>query len=466
MLTIILKIILCSSLFIAVYYLFLEKEKMYRFNRIYLLSSLILSYAIPFITFTIQAPKAIHPQLIIEEAVQYVANTQHRQESFDWMSLIWSVYIIVTFLILAKSILSLLVIKRIQGKKSSYQNYNIVITQKKLSPFSFWNTIYIGKEYIKNDSIDPRIFLHEKSHIDQKHSLDLIVIDIIKILTWFNPVVFLYKKAVITNHEFLADEAVLNHKFNLKEYQNLILDELMGSQNLALTHSLNFNNTKKRFIMMKSQKTKFSLFRKAIGVTTLVVATALLSEKTYAHTSASPENNTELEHTSTPMNTSNTETTKIVQYSMKNLPEDILQEEDSTTPTELKKEVLKSVTDTISPKKDQEGKNTNIQDDKNFVNAEYPNGMRDLRAKIAQTMDTSILEPINGIIKSMAYVHIDPIGKATNITTSGINDTFNKEFLRTMTIISNETNWKPATKNGQPIASVLTIPVTMNFAKQ
>lgn len=466
MLPIILKIILCSSLFIAVYYLFLEKEKMYRFNRIYLLSSLVLSYIIPFVTFTVQAPKTTHPQLIIEEAVQYVTIAQPNEDSINWITLIWGLYIMIAFFMLIRSILAIITIKRIQGENHTYQNYNIVLTSKTLSPFTFWDTIYMGKEYMKNNMIDPRIFIHEKSHLDQKHSADLILLHLAKIFTWFNPALLLYKKAIITNHEFLADEAVLNHQFDLKDYQNLILDELIISQNMQFTHSLNFNNTKKRFIMMKTQKTKFSLLRKSIGITAIVAATALLSERTYANNSVKIENNTEFGPTSQSNKTSNTKTTKIVQYSMKNLPEEILQEEHTASPTELKGEALKSVADTISPKTNQEGKNTNIQEDKNFVSAEYPNGMRDLRAKIAQTMDTGILEPINGTIKSMAYIHIDPTGKATNITTSGGNDTFNKEFLRTITIISNETNWKPATKDGQPIASVLTIPATMNFTKQ
>ena len=460
MVPIILKIILCSALFIAVYYLFLEKEKMYRFNRVYLLSSLLLSYVIPFITFTVQAPKATHPQLIIEEATQLVTLVQPKSESFNWINLIWAIYAAVTFFILIKGILAIISIKKVRGEKCKYQNYNIIFTQKSLSPFSFWNTIYMGKEYVKNGIIDPRIFLHEKSHLDQKHSIDLFIIHFVKIFTWFNPALFLYKKAMITNHEFLADEAVLNNEFNLKEYQNLILDELIGSQNMPFTHSLNFNNTKKRFIMMKAQKTKFSLLRKTVGITALVAATVLLSERTYANNSVKTENNTEFKPVFAPIKTLNTETTKVVQYSMKNLPEDILKEE-----SPVASKALKTVTDTISPKKDEEGKNTNIQEDKNFVSAEYPGSMRDLRVKIGQTMDLSELQPVTGVIKGMAYVHIDQTGKVTNVTTSGDNDIFNKEFLRTMTAISNETSWKPAMKDGQPIASVLKIPATMTFTK-
>lgn len=465
MLPIILKIILCSSIFIAVYYLFLEKEKMYRFNRVYLLSSLILSFVIPFLTFTVQAPKIEHPQLIIEEAAHYVTRVQSKQESFNWNNLIWIAYAVISLLILLRSILAIISIKRIHGEKRIYQNYNIILTQKPLSPFSFWNTIYMGKEYVKNGTIDPRIFLHEKSHLDQMHSIDLILIHLIKIFMWFNPILFLYKKAIITNHEFLADEAVLNHEFNLKEYQILILDELMSSQNMAFTHALSFNNTKKRFIMMKAQKTKFSLLRKTVGVTVLVATTAFLSEKTYANTSVKTENNTESEHTSASNKTQDTKATKIVQYYIKSLPEDILQEKDPVTPVALKKEVLKSVTDTISPKKNEEGKDTNTQENQNYVSPEYLGNMADLRTQIGRSIDTKDFQSVNGIIKSVAYVHIDETGKVTNVTTSGDNDILNKELLKAITAVSNETSWKPATKDGHPIASVLKIPATMNFTQ-
>lgn len=289
MFLIILKIILSSSLFIAVYYLLLEKEKMYRFNRFYLLGSLILPYTIPFITVTSEAPiteNSPKPQLIFEEAVQQIVFVQPAEESFDWMNLVWILYVAVTFMLLIRSILSIVAIKRIQGRKQIYQQHNVVLTQKNLSPFSFWNTIYLGENYVQNDVIDPRIFLHEKSHLDQKHSIDLIFIELLKIFSWFNPALFLYKKAMITNHEFLADEAVLNSQFNIKDYQNLILDEMINSQNLSLIHSFNFNNTKKRFIMMNAKKSKLILLKKAAAFTAFVAAATLFAEKKYVNTSA------------------------------------------------------------------------------------------------------------------------------------------------------------------------------------
>ncbi|UKB79841.1 hypothetical protein [Chryseobacterium sp. MEBOG07] len=144
---IIFKIVLCSSIFIAVYYLFLEKEKMYRFNRLYLLSSLLLSYVIPFVTITTQRPETENnPQLIMEEtAQQMVFIEQPVQESFNWMNIVWGVYIIITLFLLLRSLFALLAVRRIQGENHIYHHHNVILTKENLSPFSFWNTIYMGK---------------------------------------------------------------------------------------------------------------------------------------------------------------------------------------------------------------------------------------------------------------------------------------------------------------------------------
>ncbi|WP_276875403.1 M56 family metallopeptidase [Chryseobacterium joostei] len=428
MLTAILKIILCSSLFIAVYYLFLEKEKIYRFNRFYLLSSLIFSYIIPFITITVQSAEVKNnPQLIIEETAQQIVLSQGDRIDFNWINILWLLYAIITLFLFIKSIIAIIKIQRIQGEKRSYYHYNIVLTEKNTSPFSFWGTIYIGKKYVKNNIIDPRIFIHEKSHLDQKHSIDLAIVQLINIFTWFNPTLFLYKKAIVTNHEFLADEAVLHNKFSIKEYQNLILEEIQNSQNLPLTHSFNFNNTKKRFIMMKAKKTKFSLLRKTAGITALAVATILFSERIYANSSVKNERH---------------------------------QQENHITAPEYRKEDSKPISDTISPRK-----NTQIKDNTNIIPAQYPDGLMSLRTKVSKIMDTGALEPLNGTITATAYLHIDDLGKMTNVTVSGNNETFNKEFLKTVTAISNETIWKPATKDGKAIASVLKLPATMTFIR-
>lgn len=595
MAAIILKTVLCSSVFIAVYYLFLEKERMYRFNRWYLLSGILLSYIIPFINITIQRPEAkIEPQaqMMIEETAQQMILIQPEQNSFNWMNVVWGVYAVITFFLLMKSLLALLTFRRIKGEKRIYEHYNIILTSESLSPFSFWNTIYMGKNYMENNRIDQRIFLHEKAHIDQKHSLDLVILNFLKIFTWFNPLLSLYKKAVITNHEFLADEAVLKKNYNIKEYQNLILDEILNHQNPPLTHSFNFNNTKKRFIMMKTKKSRFSLLKKTAGITTLIAVAILLSERTYAGNSINiqvPEKTAEISAQSNDqdsyqefkdilakyadllndgkyaefskkvsesdkkrleelyplLNETQKNEQKITFFALPELKKRIPTESDlksflnkkdyavwidskkiensilknykktdfsnvyiskiypnartaqnpqpyqvtlmtpayfektgqegkSSVIMGFKRQDLKAVSDTIVPRinslnENNQGKNTNTAintpSNANELPAQYVDGDKSFRMQINKGIDTSNFEPKYGTITSTAYIHIDETGKTTQVTTSGDNEILNRELLKTVTEISNNTVWKPATKDGKPIASVLKVPATMTFAR-
>ncbi|KFF30092.1 hypothetical protein IQ37_02720 [Chryseobacterium piperi] len=118
MFSIILKIILCSSLLITVYYLFLEKEKMYRFNRFFLLFSLAFSYLVPFISITTELPKPIdHSKLVFEESTQQALNLSLKQENFNWATVIWIVYGSITLAFLIKALISMFQLKGLKGKK-------------------------------------------------------------------------------------------------------------------------------------------------------------------------------------------------------------------------------------------------------------------------------------------------------------------------------------------------------------
>lgn len=593
MTAIILKIILCSSIFIAVYYLFLEKERMHRFNRLYLLSSLLLSNIIPFVTITLPSRNtATTPQLIMKETAQQLVIIPQQQESFNWENMFWGIYIVISLFLLLKSLFSLIAIKRISGEKHKYQHHNVILTKENLSPFSFWNTIYMGESYMNNHTIDPRVFLHEKTHIEQKHSVDLLFLDILKIFTWFNPVLFLYKKAVITNHEFLADEAVIKSNYNMKEYQRLILEEILSHQNPPLTHSFNFNNTKKRFIMMKTKKSKFSLLKKTAGISVLISAAALFSERTYAGNSShilvseriaeipaqmagqdpyqefkdilakyadllKQENYPEFSKKVTEsdrkrlgelyplLNKNQKNEQKITFFSIPELKKRIPTENElnsfsdkksyavwidskkiensdlknynkddfsniyiskvsqnartaknpqpyqvslmthsyfektkeegkSSVIMGFKRQGLKKVSDTIVPRvystsENNKDKNTNTavntQQNTNEIPAQYPGGPKDLKIKISRNVDVSNLGDYKGPITSTAFIHINEAGKTTQVTTSGENEILNRELLKTVTEISNETVWIPAMKEGKAIASILKVPATMTFTR-
>jgi beta-lactamase regulating signal transducer with metallopeptidase domain len=92
------------------------------------------------------------------------------------------------------------------------------------------NTIYISKDYFKDGNIENSIFLHEEIHVKQKHTADVLFTEILKILLWFNPFIYFYKRAMVTNHEFIADEQVIYNNKNIKSYQELILKKFLNNR--------------------------------------------------------------------------------------------------------------------------------------------------------------------------------------------------------------------------------------------
>ena len=283
--TIITKIIICSGVLLGLYYLFLAKEKTLVFNRFYLIFSLIFSVAIPF--FTIQAPeiKQEKAPIIFEEApVETVLVSQETPiQSVGYSQILLFLYGIITAIFLVKLIVSFIKIKKIKGRKMVYKSRSLVLVEKNVAPFSFWKTIYISEKSFAEGKIDDQIFLHEEIHIRQKHSLDLLLAEVVKAILWFNPFVYLYKIAIVSNHEFLADEEVITKNKNIKNYQELVLKEVLKQQNLSLTHQFNFKNTKKRFIMMTKQNSKFAKAKRFLAIPVFVIAALAFAEKVYGN---------------------------------------------------------------------------------------------------------------------------------------------------------------------------------------
>jgi hypothetical protein len=134
----------------------------------------------------------------------------------------------------------------------------LVLVDEKILPHTFLNTIFINKSDYENRNIEDELYTHELTHVAQKHTLDILFIEIIKCVFWFNPILIFYKKAIQLNHEFLADEKVVNSYNNIPVYQSLLLSKANEKQQYYLASNLNYLVTKKRLIMM-SKKTPISI---------------------------------------------------------------------------------------------------------------------------------------------------------------------------------------------------------------
>lgn len=249
------------SVLLVVYHLLLEKEKMFRFNRYFLLVSLLFSVTVPFISFEIQQDiPVIYNNIIPQQSITTdthpiqteITGINSEEQTNYWLSLLWIIYIVITLILSYWFIQNIYIItsKAKVSKIIVYQNIRMVLLSEETLPYSFWNSIYINQNDFENRQIEQELFTHEIAHVKQKHTLDVIFIEILKTLFWFNPIFIFYKKAIQLNHEFLADENVISAHNDVYLYQNLLLNKLNISQPIYLTSNLNFLSTKKRLIMM------------------------------------------------------------------------------------------------------------------------------------------------------------------------------------------------------------------------
>lgn len=444
--TIIFKAILCSSLLIAIYYLFLQKEKMFAFNRFYLLFALLFSYSIPFVKISLPGISHQKSKINFEETTQNLIYQNTENVSFDWSFLLMIIYISVTTLLLCRAIFSILKILNIKGETISYEGQKVKLMNEDLPPFSFWNKIYLSKKSSQTN-IDNRIFLHEKTHLDQKHSLDLILIEVLKIISWFNPAIYLYKKAITDNHEFLADEVIINKEFNIKDYQNLILSEVLNIQCLSLANQFNFNNTKKRFIMMTTKRSRFETIKKFFAVSVIAVSSILFVQKVYAL-------ETKVEVKSTIPELSVNETVKL---------DTIPSKKSAQSKPKLKAQrKAPAPPDPIAMKENELPIPPPPPPARNLEPAEFPEGLNALRTSFSNAFDSSTLSG-KGTLKSHLYISIDENGKTTDIKANGPNANFNNEAIRALKFVTQDKVWKPATEDGKAAATVFQLPITMNF---
>ena len=260
----------CLAVFLTFYHLVLELEKTHRFNRFYLLFALLISFIIPFLSFeivkiipiqneeTILIPNFENiPTSVIVEKVNYI------------FIVFCSLYGIITSLIMFRFVknISKLIHKTKSNTIVNYKKATLVLVKEKTLPHSFLNFIFINSVDYNNQSIEDELYTHELVHVTQKHTLDILLIEFLKCVFWFNPLFYFYKKAIQLNHEFLADEKVVNSHNNVSFYQNLLLQKSSDIQTINLASNLNYLVTKKRLIMMtKNTSEKLALIKKVAVV--------------------------------------------------------------------------------------------------------------------------------------------------------------------------------------------------------
>lgn len=287
----IIKVILCSTVFFIAYKLLLENERMHLFNRIYLLSSLLFSFVIPLIKFSSSKPffpipenEITNTNILHDNGVIQILSPE---QSTDFISqILLTIYLAITALLFFRFIVNLsrILSKTLTHQTISYKTSKIVLIDEDLIPHSFLNYLFIYNKDYENIEID--ILEHEYAHIQQKHSYDILLMEFLQTVFWFNPVMFFYRKAILLNHEYLADEAVLTNSQNISNYQYLLINKISKDKTYNLTSQFNYSITKKRLIMMtKTKSLRSALCRQFAIIPVLALSIFVFSTKTFAQDS-------------------------------------------------------------------------------------------------------------------------------------------------------------------------------------
>jgi beta-lactamase regulating signal transducer with metallopeptidase domain len=295
------KFSLCSGALIALYYVLLQGKTLYKFNRYYLLFSLLFSAAIPFITVKTNNPainivKPVEENIIVtaDDPVQPIAKplptsaickttaATHQQIDYKQYS-IWGLYILVASILLLRFGRNLyIIISTINNStRLPYKGIKLVLTDEPTTPHTFLTFIFLNQDDYQNKKIDAAIIEHELTHAKELHSTDIILIELLQIICWFNPFIPFYRKAIELNHEFIADAAAVNTQRNTAHYQYLLLNTISQSTGLNLTSHFNYLTIKKRLIMMnKTTPAKHTLWVKVATLPVFIVAFLLFCSKT------------------------------------------------------------------------------------------------------------------------------------------------------------------------------------------
>ena len=261
---------------LLVFYLFyrflLKKETFHRFNRIVLVGTTILSFLLPLCVITIRKP-AEPGVMVMEKTAEMRELAPEVGKTFpSWpvlmvILLFWAgvAFVLVRVIV---SILSILKITRQGELVREEDGCRIVVTDRDIDPFSWMRYIVLSRKDWEGNPAP--ILAHEKAHIGFRHSVELLLVDVLSAFQWFNPAIWMLRSDLRELHEYEADDAVLRSGTDIKDYQYLLIRKAVGKSGCSVSNSFNHSILKNRITMMSKTKTPYSRRLRALWLLPLV----------------------------------------------------------------------------------------------------------------------------------------------------------------------------------------------------
>lgn len=270
-----LKVALCLVAFYLVYKLLLSRETFFGFNRAVLLGMAAVSLLLPLVHFTVEdAPAAAGGFVVVEDIVMQAVAEDAPAFTVTVAQVCFLIYVAGVAFFLCREVWSLFSLRRmIRGGRhvSTDGGVNVVVVSGDVSPFSWMGNIVISeKDYADSPEY---ILVHERAHVAARHSVDILLCDLLIVFQWFNPAAWLLKAELQCVHEYEADSRVLASGVNASDYQLLLIRKAVGDKLFSMANNLNQSSLKKRITMMLKKKSNpWSRARMLVAIPVAAVA--------------------------------------------------------------------------------------------------------------------------------------------------------------------------------------------------
>jgi beta-lactamase regulating signal transducer with metallopeptidase domain len=264
----ILKVIICSGVLLGYYYLSLKDKTFHHYNRFYLLFSILISLLLPLIKledFTIEVNQNIY--MLIDKVQNFSPSQNTNTHENLYYTFTFSVLGIVSLYFLGKFIYGTFKIHELknQFERENIGGINFYRTDLTDAPFSYFKNLFWKNSITLNSEIGKQILKHEMVHIEQKHTFDKIILEIITSVFWLNPFYHLIKKEINLIHEYLADKKAVKQS-DTKAFAQMLLASHFSGVELPATSPFLSSNLKKRLTMLQKSQTKFGYARRILAL--------------------------------------------------------------------------------------------------------------------------------------------------------------------------------------------------------
>ena len=297
-----LKVAVLVAAFYMFYRLLLSRETFHRVNRAVLLLTAVASFLLPLCVVTVhktvvlsQAPTAL---VTADLGAVSIAET----ETPLWQTAVFAVFVAGALVTLGHTLVGIVKVWRLISHSEQHREADgvvVCVTDRDVSPFSFYRYIVLSRSDYGTPPLEGQgmvaILAHERGHIRQRHTLDLLLVDTLTALQWFNPAMWMLRQDLRAIHEYEADAAVLSQGINMRQYQYLLIQKAVAACGYSVANGITHSTLKNRInMMLNNKKTTRASWLKLLAMlpivgTALVLNAETVNDYVYSDTPAQPQ---------------------------------------------------------------------------------------------------------------------------------------------------------------------------------